>query len=193
MRRWWGEGRSRRVVEALRLLGHCPRGEGPLWPPTHAVGHPSPGAWPALPEGALGPRPSPWGRSSPQVFLKAGPRPPSAAGWSLPHLLPTWGSPTRNGPSVEAQGRGPLPTSSSSRCCSPAPLRAPAGRPCCPPASVPDPIEDRVGQETHSGGAAARLGGRVLGEGEGKGGQVWAPGCLSACRSPVLPQTAGVR
>lgn len=45
----------------------------------------------------------------------------------------------------------------------------------------------------HSGGAAARLGGRELGEGEGRAGQVWAPGCLSACRSPVTPRTVGVR
>ena len=181
--------------------GRCPRGEGPLWPPTHAVGHPSPGAWPALPEGALGPRPSPWGplpESLPSLMhvppLKSSLRSlASLCSWVVPAPLTAHleGLPPGRVPPWRHRAEALSPTSSSSRCCSPGPLRAPAGRPCCPPASVPDPIEDRAGQETHLGGAAARLGGRVPGEGEG--GQVWAPGCLSACRSPVLPQTAGVR
>lgn len=99
--------------------GCCPRGEGPLWPPTRAVGHPFSGGLARTPRGRSGASSQAVGataqvpalthaRSSPQVFPKV-PGLPLQLGGPCPTYCPPGGSPTCRGPSLEAQGRGPLP------------------------------------------------------------------------------------
>lgn len=142
------------MVEASWLLGMLPSGRRAsvaTRPPSGTALLRGPGP---LLEGALGPRPSPWG-PLPESLPSLTHAPPcrsslsslaSLCSWVVPAPLTAHleGLPRRGVPPWRHRAEALSPTSSSSRRRSPGPLCAPVGRPCCPPASAPDLEEDRA-------------------------------------------------